>query len=238
MKSLAIETATSLQSVAILHDDEVLARVDAPAEGAHGRLLLPAIDRLLAAAQLSLSDLAYCAVSIGPGSFTGLRVGLATLMGFRLAMDLPVVEVPTLEALAWNVLGESRSLCPMLKARTGELYWAMFQWQANGELRRLCDDRVGSWQAWADSLAEPTVVIGEGWMLHRAELREAGGAHAKWMIEGPRQAMAASAVSVGLAARARWALGDVAKPGSSPRYVQRPEAEVKWAAKNLVNAER
>ncbi len=238
MKLLAVETATSLQSVAIMDDDTVLACADAPAEGSHGRLLVPTIDRLLADTKLSLSALSFSAVSIGPGSFTGLRVGLGTLMGFRLAMDLPIVEVPTLEALVWNLRGERRPICSMLKARTGELYWAMFQWQPNGDLRRLSEDCVGAWRAWVDSLTGPTVVMGEGWQLNRAELRKAGGDRAAWMVEAPADAMTASAASVGLVARTKWAKGEIAKPGSAPHYVQRAEAEVKWAAKSLVNAER
>lgn len=237
MRFLAIETATSLQSVALMDDEMVLARADAPAEGSHGRLLVPTIDRLLADSKLSLSDLSFSAVSIGPGSFTGLRVGLGTLMGFRLAIDLPIVEVPTLEALAWNVRGERRPLCSMLKARTGELYWALFQWQPTGELCRLCDDRVGSWQAWVDSLTGPTVLVGEGWQLNRGELRQAGAERAGWMIDAPADAMTASAVSVGLLARVRWTKGEVTKPGAAPRYVQRAEAEVKWAAKAMANPE-
>jgi tRNA threonylcarbamoyladenosine biosynthesis protein TsaB len=159
-------------------------------------------------------------------------------MGFRLALDLPIVEVPTLEALAWNLRGERRPLCSMLKARTGELYWALFQWLPHGELRRLCDDRVGSWQAWVDSLTGPTVLVGEGWRLNRGELRKAGAERAGWMLEAPDDAMAASAVSVGLLARVKWAKGEVAKAGAAPHYVQRAEAEVKWAARTRANAER
>ena len=238
MKLLAVETATSLLSVALLEEDGVLARADLPADGAHGRLLVPTIDRLFAETKLSLSDLSCLAVSIGPGSFTGLRVGLSTLMGFRMALGLPIVEVPTLEALAWNFCDESRLLCPMLKARTGELYWALFQWQPNGTLQRLSDDRAGAWALWADSLMGPTVMIGEGWQLHREDLRSAFRSRAAWMVDGPPAAMAASAVNVGLIARGKWAVGDIAESGRAPRYVQRAEAEVKWAAKEMVNSKR
>lgn len=238
MRLLAVETATSLLSVALLEEDQVLARADLPADGAHGRLLVPTIDRLFAETKLSLSDLSCLAVSIGPGSFTGLRVGLSTLMGFRMALGLPIVEVPTLEALAWTLREESRPLCAMLKARTGELYWALFRWQPKGRLQRLSDDRAGPWALWADSIAGPTVMVGEGWQLHRADLRAASRHRAAWMLDGPPAAMAASAVNVGLIARGKWANGEIAEPGGAPRYVQRAEAEVKWAANNLVNIER
>jgi tRNA threonylcarbamoyladenosine biosynthesis protein TsaB len=238
MKLLAVETATSLLSVAVMDDDQVLARSDMPAEGAHGRLLVPTIDQLLTTTKLGLSDLSLLGVSIGPGSFTGLRVGLSTLMGFRTAMGLPIVGVPTLEALAWNLRGESRPLCAMLKARTGELYWATYQWRPTGELLRLCEDRAGTWAAWVNSLTGPTVMVGEGWQVHREDLRNIGRDRAAWMFEGPAGAMAASADSVGMIARAKWAKGEVAQPGMAPHYVQRAEAEVKWAAKTMANSER
>lgn len=238
MKILAVETATSFQSVAVMEDDAVLARSDEPAPGAHGRTLLPVIDRLLAGSGLILSDLSGLAVSIGPGSFTGLRVGLATLMGFRSVTKLPLVTVPTLEALAWNLRGELRPVCPLLKARTGELYWAMFQWQATGRLTRLSEDRVGSLASWAKSITGPVVVLGEGWPLNREALRRLGGERTPWMVEASVSAMGASAVSVGLAARERFARGEVAGEGIAPKYVQRAEAELKWAAKAMANAER
>ena len=238
MKILAVETATSVQSVAVMEDDAVLARSDEPAAGAHGRTLLPVIDRLLAGSGLTLSDLSGLALSIGPGSFTGLRVGLATLMGFRSVTKLPLVTVPTLEALAWNLRGELRPVCPLLKARTGELYWAMFHWQATGRLTRLSEDRVGSLASWAESITGPVVVLGEGWLLHREALRRLGGERTPWMVEAPLSAMGVSAVSVGLAARERFARGEVAGEGIAPTYVQRAEAELKWAANAMANAER
>src|SRR5215831_11130885 len=103
MKVLAVETATSWQSVAVLDDSRVLARYDQDAAGSHAKLLLPTIDRLLHETSLTLKQLDGLAVSIGPGSFTGLRVGLATLLGFRTITGLPMAIVPTLEGLAWNL---------------------------------------------------------------------------------------------------------------------------------------
>ena len=97
MKVLAVETATSWQSVAILDESRVLARHDQDAAGSHAKLLLPTIDRLFCETGLTLTQLDGLVVSIGPGSFTGLRVGLATLLGFRTISRLPLSVVPTLE---------------------------------------------------------------------------------------------------------------------------------------------
>ena len=89
MKILAVETATAWQSVAILEDDLVLAQHAQEANGAHGALLLPAIDHVLVQSGLQLGDLSGLACSVGPGSFTGLRVGIATCLGLRAATGLP-----------------------------------------------------------------------------------------------------------------------------------------------------
>src|SRR5689334_18463142 len=95
--------------------------------GSHARTLLPLIDNALAAARCELSDLDLIAVSIGPGSFTGLRIGLSVAKGLALATGLPAVGVPTLEAYANCAGARSGLLCPVLDARKGEVYGAAFQ---------------------------------------------------------------------------------------------------------------
>lgn len=228
MKLLAVETATSWQSAAILDGACVLARSEEHAEGSHARGLVPAVDRLLASCRLDLGGLAGLAVSIGPGSFTGLRVGLATMLGFRTVTGLPLVAVPTLEAMAWNVRGADLPVCPMLKARTDQVYWAVFRWEASGGLRCVVEDRVGPLADAARAIVGPTLVLGEGWQVFRDGLRRLLGGRASEVREAPPEAMAASAVSVGLAALGRLERGEVAGPVVSPRYVQRAEAELMW----------
>jgi tRNA threonylcarbamoyladenosine biosynthesis protein TsaB len=234
MKVLAIETATSRQSVAILEDRSILARSDEDAQGAHARLLIPTIDRLLSSCGLSLSGLDGLAVSIGPGSFTGLRVGLATAMGIRLATELPLAAVPTLEAMAWNHQDSPHPLCPVLKARTGEVYWAVYQWTATGRLNRVMEERVGSLQTMAQSLQGTIVMLGEGWSLHQDALRKLLVVRGCEVVEVPEEALAASAVSVGLAGLERLAQGKIEGSGLSPMYVQRAEAEVAWDRQHTV----
>jgi tRNA threonylcarbamoyladenosine biosynthesis protein TsaB len=172
------------------------------------------------------------AVSIGPGSFTGLRVGLATMLGLRTATGLPLAVVPTLEALAWNcrppsTVTEGPVLCPMLKARTGEVYWARYRWVGGG-LTQFSEVQVGPLAAAAESLQGPTVVLGEGWSAARETLLGLLGERAGLVSEAPPAAMAVSAVSVGLAGLQRLSKGETAGMGVAPLYVQRAEAEVTW----------
>jgi tRNA threonylcarbamoyladenosine biosynthesis protein TsaB len=234
MKLLAVETATKRQSVAILDGTNVLCQSDEEAGRNHAKWLVATIDRLLRSSGLTLSALEGLAVSIGPGSFTGLRVGLATLMGFRMAAGLPLAAVPTLEAMAWNLRGEARTLCPVLQARTGEVYWAFYRWDSDGRLIRMTEERVGPLESLAAAIQGPIVMLGEGWLIYRDELRGLLKTRSLDVGDAPFNAMAASAASVGLAGLERLARGDVAAQGLAPLYVQRAEAEVRWRPRAAV----
>jgi tRNA threonylcarbamoyladenosine biosynthesis protein TsaB len=235
MRILAVETATSWQSVAVVDGDTVLARVDEDAAGSHARMLVPAIDRALTSCGMTLSDLNGLAVSNGPGSFTGLRVGLATMIGFRLVTGLPLAAVPTLEAMAWNLRGSTELLCPVIRARTGEVYWAQYRWLLDGALKQVQEERAGTLEVMVQSLSSPVTIYGEGWLMCQKELRRLFEAPAVEVREVPADAMRPSAVSVARAGIARLQCGDIAGRGLSPRYVQRAEAEIVWEQRGAVS---
>lgn len=226
MKILAIETSTRCQSVAVLDETALLAQDVQEHCTSHARSLIPTIQRVLASVPLSLSAVEGLAVSAGPGSFTGLRVGLSTMVGFRMVTGLPLVTVPTLEAMAWSHQAYAQPLCPMLVARSQEVYWARFQWE-NGHLVRLTEDRVGSIQEVIDASDHPTVFWGEGWLKHRSMLMEAVGDLA---IGGSPDFMNPFAYQVGLASLSYFQTGKLAGPCVAPHYVQRAEAEIRWDA--------
>jgi len=225
MKILAVETATARQSVAILENDTIVARRDQDAEGAHGTLLLPAIDGLLAQCGWPLRHLDGLACSIGPGSFTGIRVGMATCLGLRAATGLPLVLVPTLEAMAWSVRATSLPMCPVLTSRRGEVYWALFRWTETGRLGRVLGEQVGAPSRLAHSLTEETLIFGSGWMAMEAEIR---AALSVTVTVGPESATIPSAVQVAQIGLNRLRQGEVAGDVVTPLYVQRAEAEVQY----------
>jgi tRNA threonylcarbamoyladenosine biosynthesis protein TsaB len=227
MKILAVETATSWQSVAILEDDAVLAREDQDAGGAHGMLLLPTIDRLLAQTGLQLTGLDGVACSVGPGSFTGIRVGVATCLGLRAASGLPLALVPTLEAMAWGVNAAALSVCPVLTGRSGELYWAIFRRTNEGRLDRILTEQVGPPGALARSFVEDTLVFGEGWSAMESVIRAALPT-AITVSSGPEDFAKPSAVAVARLGMQRLRRGEVAGDQVMPLYVQRAEAEIKY----------
>jgi tRNA threonylcarbamoyladenosine biosynthesis protein TsaB len=226
MKVLAVETATAWQSVAILEGDRVLAGCDQEASSAQARLLLPTIDRLFKETGLSPAALDGLVVSIGPGSFTGLRVGLATMLGFRTITQLPLAVVPTLEGMAWNQRGASMPLCPVLNSRRGELYWAVFQWMGHDRLERMVPEQVGQPATLGKQLSGPVMLYGEGWRTEQAAILAAMPGTVT--ITEAADRMRPSAVSIGMAGIARLLRGERAGIGVSPLYVQRPEAELKY----------
>ena len=228
MKILAIETATAWQSVAIVEDDRVLAIREQEAGGAHGTLLLPTIDSLLAKSGLTLQSLNGMACSIGPGSFTGLRVGLSTCLGLRAATGMPLVLVPTLEAMAWNIEATSSlAICPVLSSRRGEVYWAIFRRTPDGHLLRVLSEQVGTPGQLASSLSEETIVFGGGWSAMEQEIRAAVPGSVS-LSPASEQAARPSAVQVACLGIARFQRGDIAGDVITPLYVQRAEAEVQY----------
>lgn len=226
MKILAIETATTWQSVAILDGTGVLAQHGQEAGGAHGALLLPTIDRLLTQSQVKLHELSGLVCSAGPGSFTGIRVGLATGLGLRAATGLPLVLVPTLEAMAWNV-DSTIPICPLLPSRRGEVYWAIFRRGVDGHVERMLGEQVGTEQAFVQSLHEPTLVFGAGWTTMDPETHDRL-AKAGTVRVGSEHVFTPSAVSVARVGMSRLQRGEVAGEVVAPLYVQRAEADIQY----------
>lgn len=227
MKLLAVETATRYQSVALMDEAVLLAEKNQENCASHASALIPAIQDLLASLACPFSAIEGLAVSVGPGSFTGLRVGLSTMVGFRAVTGLPLVTVSTLEAMAWSHRTSGRPVCPMLIARTNEVYWAQFQWQ-DGRVVRLLEDRVGTIQDMMDSIRQPMVLFGEGWLRHQRVIMETLG---DMVIGGTPESMNPSACHVGLASLDAFQSGKLAGSHISPHYVQRSDAEVQWDRK-------
>ena len=227
---LAIDTATVWQSVALLRGERVLALVEQDADGSHARSLMGAIDRVLRESSLSLKDLQGLAVSIGPGSFTGLRVGLATMLGFRAVLGIPIAPVPTLEAMAWNLRDVKGLLVPILKSRHNEVYWAAYEWLPGSGLQTRMVEQVGppSSVARAIQAGGACAVLGDGWQAYGQAIRQAIEAVGGQVEEVAPEQQRPSAISIGLAGRMRLETNQ--EPGEElvPRYVQRTEAEVKF----------
>ena len=177
MVILGIETSTMTEGVAVVDGHKVLAEHRADVGSTHAERLMPVILQTLRAANVGLEALKGVAVSIGPGSFTGLRIGLSTAKGLCLARDIPLVAVPTLDGLA-NLLPFCRYLvCPILDAKRREVYTALYR-TADGIPERLTGFRAIAPNDLLDETEEPTVFLGDGVAVYRNLIEERLGSRA------------------------------------------------------------
>lgn len=173
MKLLALDTATEACSVALSVEGEVLERYRlAPRE--HNRIVLPMIQSLLAEAEMNLQMLDAIAFGCGPGSFTGVRIAAGVVQGLSLGLDLPVVPVSTLAALAFEAMQECGALQAhaSIDARMGEVYWGTYFKGSGDRVILMGDERVISPESVVMDASPEDVGTGSGWMTYRTILSE------------------------------------------------------------------
>ena len=127
MKILGIESAALVASVAIIDENVTIAEYTTNFKKTHSETLLPMLDEIVKMTGISLSELSAIAVSGGPGSFTGLRIGVATAKGLGLGLDKPLIAVPTLDATAYNIINTKSLICPIMDARRQQVYTGIFR---------------------------------------------------------------------------------------------------------------
>lgn len=145
MKILGIETATGTTSVALQEEEKILGQITTNTAIVHSKTLMPMVISLLNFTKTDINSIDVFAVSSGPGSFTGLRIGLAVAKGFAVAGHKPVAVVPTLEALAYNICFNAyfnRLICAVLDARCSNVYAGLFEYDETGKLLRKWQDRT------------------------------------------------------------------------------------------------
>ncbi len=205
----------------------MLAEINVQTGNTHSERLMPQIERLFLLAGVLPSEVEGLAVSIGPGSFTGLRIGLTTAKTLAYAWRKKIVGVPTLEALAYGCPCADGWVSAMLDAQKGRVYQATYRWQ-DGALQEVWPVRiVAAEQAFAEltDLAGPVMVVGES-VREYAELIAAANSR---IIAAPEQSLTPRAAAVGMLGFARWQQGLAMPPVElNPLYVRRAEAEELW----------
>ncbi|CVK21312.1 tRNA (adenosine(37)-N6)-threonylcarbamoyltransferase complex dimerization subunit type 1 TsaB [Sporomusa sphaeroides] len=221
MPILAIDTATLVSSVAIATTDTLVAELTIQTRKTHSERLMPHIASLLTMAEMPQTSLKAVAVSIGPGSFTGLRIGLATAKAFAYALKIPLIGVPTLAALAFACPAPGALLAPMLDAQKGNVYVGLYEWQDN----TIVEVQPPQVKAFAEAqteiakLGRPVLLLGEAAVMYRENIPNPAPAH----VVMPR------AGSIAVMAQQLYAQGvrhDVAS--LEPLYIRRSEAEELW----------
>ena len=220
MRVLAVETSTLAGGAAILDGDRVVGQYLLDVSVTHSERLMVAIDRLLGDAGWTPRDLDGLAVAIGPGSFTGLRIGLSTVKGLALALSIPVAGVPTLDAMAATLPFAALPVCPVLDARKHEVYASLYRWDGRA-MRREWDYLAVAPDELARRLAEPVILLGDAARAIRTE-------HARL---APPTHRAPSPACVGLLGHARLSAGETVAPADLvPIYLRPSEAELKRRA--------
>ncbi len=222
---LAIETATPHGSVALVENGVIAAETVLPAGRQGSETLITAVAGLLDARGVAPAGISCVAVSAGPGSFTGLRVGMAAAKGYCFGWGLPMALVSTLEALASRFPGERRFICPVLDARKKEVYAALFR-REGGSLLRLSPDLAVPPGALLDRLPGGEIVFcGDGLRSYGPMLRDRLGERAAF-IEGAEGLPSAGAV--GVLGERIFLGGGLSDPRLAvPAYIRPSEAEFK-----------
>lgn len=178
MKILGLDSSGLVAGVAIVEDGVLLAEYTTDYKKTHSQTLLPMLDELRNMIELDMSTVDAIAVASGPGSFTGLRIGSATAKGLGLALKKPLVEVPTLEGLAWNLWGTDRIVCPLMDARRNQVYTAAYEFVPAGEdfeLRTVIPQNpsdIGEMLEKLNGLGRPVIFLGDGVPVYLDIIRE------------------------------------------------------------------
>lgn len=227
MLTLAIDTATRVCSVALCRGREVLAEYSINIGMTHSEGLLPQIEQLMQRTGTNKKEIGLLAVSMGPGSFTGLRIGLATAEAMAYSWQCRLHGVSTLKALAYNVPVEGLVLSPVLDAQKGNYYQALYKWE-KGVLTELAPVQVVSGQQLLERLAlqgERALLLGECRRLEQSGLP-------CWVQAAPAVIRMPKGSSVALAALDEYdPEGDRKIFGLEPYYIRRSEAEELWEKK-------
>jgi tRNA threonylcarbamoyladenosine biosynthesis protein TsaB len=227
MRILAVDTATPWETIAILEGDSIRAECLVKAETTHSTRLLTTVAHMLRDCALSPEDVDAYAVGLGPGSFTGLRIGVASIKGMAMARRMPAVGVPSLDAMARALPFTSIPICPLIDARRGEVFTAVYRSDSNGELIRTTPFLVMAPSGLRSLLGDETVVfMGDGLLAHGEGIQRAFG---KLALFAPPETWHPRASVIG-----RMAL-DVLKSGKAdaaaplvPIYVRQSDAEIHW----------
>lgn len=222
MKILALDSTAVVGTVALCEDTRMVAHYTLNTGNTHSQTLLPMIESALKSAEWEINDLDLLAVSQGPGSFTGVRIGIATVKGLAFGKNIPCAGVSTLEALAYNLRYFNGILCPVMNARRAQVYNALFACR-DGVMTRLCPDRAISIAELDEELAamdQPIYLVGDGYDITLEGLIQTS------VTPVPEELRYQSGYSVALCGLAAYKRGEATDDVSlAPVYLRPSQAE-------------
>jgi tRNA threonylcarbamoyladenosine biosynthesis protein TsaB len=231
VKILALDSTAKVASVALCEDEKLLGELTLNNGNTHSQTLLPMVEFLLDKFDLSPVDIDLFAVAAGPGSFTGVRIGAATVKGLAFGMEKPCAGVSTLEALAYNLKDFDGLVCPVMNARRKQVYTALFR-ASNGRLTRLMDDSaiaIAELDEKLKQFEEPVRLCGDGYDITKDLLTHP-------IIPVSERYRHQSAFSVAEVALQKYQSGDVGTDlNLSPVYLRLSQAERERAERQAID---
>ena len=232
---LAIDTATESVSVALHDGDDVVAFSEIRSDRQHAEALTPMIQHVCEQARVELRDVGGIAVDVGPGLFTGMRVGIASAKALAQVLDIGVVEVTSVEAVARSVSSECEVVASVIDARRGEVFWSLSR-TFDGSLRQVGEVRIGSVESCIVDIVDrgqSVVLAGTGALRHRDEFTERLSGvvpSVEFAADSSAVPSAAQVARIGYerARREEW----VAAKDVTPRYLRQPDAEINWSTRS------
>lgn len=226
MKILALDSSGLVASAAVVEDDVLIAEYTTDYKKTHSQTLLPMLDEIRQMIDLDLHTIDAIAISAGPGSFTGLRIGAATAKGLGLALHLPLVEVPTLEGLAFNLWGTDKVVCPIMDARRKQVYTGIYEFY-NGEVMHTLKDQcaVGVEELIEElnGLGREVIFLGDGVPVYREQILQKMQVPCIFAPASNNRQRAASIASLGAIYFAQGRTVTAAE--HEPEYLRKSQAE-------------
>ena len=222
MLILALDSSASPASAALLEDGKILSEFYINTKQTHSQTLMPMAEAVLRLSAKTLDDVDCLAVSAGPGSFTGVRIGVSCVKGLAMARNIPCAGVSTLRAMAENARGMDGVVCAVMEARCGQVYNALFRVE-NGEIERLCADRalpISELYAECKAYGDKLLLVGDGAALCHKTVSAFGAR----LLQPQQQFQRASGVAI--AAQEQLCAGQTVTPDAlMPIYLRLPQAE-------------
>ena len=225
MKILSIDSSSLVATVAIVDEEKVLAEYTINHKKTHSQTLLPMLDEIVKMIEMDMSEIDAIAVSGGPGSFTGLRIGSATAKGLGLALGKPIIHVPTLEAMAYNFYQTDRLVCPIMDARREQVYAGLYEFDENG-FKVVLDQTplaIKDLVEQLNSISRKVVFMGDGVPVYKDYITN----NASFVVEfAPAHLSRQRASAVGALGMEYYKLGKIQSAEEhSPDYLRLSQAE-------------
>ena len=175
MKLLVLDSSGLVASVALVEDDRLIAEYTTGNKLTHSQTLLPMLDEVIKRTSFKIEDIDAVAVAMGPGSFTGLRIGAATAKCLGLALGKPIIPVPTVDGLAYQLFGAANIICPMMDARRKQVYTGFYRFEGSDMkvLKEQCAQSVEDTLLQLKEYGAPVIFLGDGVPVYRGEIEEA-----------------------------------------------------------------